>query len=427
MQVSVESGEGLQRRMTVEVPVEQVNQAMEQRLKSLARTVRLDGFRPGKVPLKVLRQRYGERVRQEAYGELIQSTFREATIEQNLRPAGEPTIELNEKEDTFGYVAEFEVIPEITLADMQNARVERTVAEVTDGDVDAMLDKLRRQRTTWNTVDRPAGDGDRVTVSFVGKVDGEPFEGGSAEKLPLVLGSGSMIEGFETGLLGASAGDNRAVELQFPDDYRVESLAGRPVTFEVEVDEVQEPVLPAIDEDFARALGVADGSLESLRREVRGNMDRELRQKLRALVKQRVMDLLLESHEVAVPRVMVDAEAARLKEQARQEMARRGQASAVDLPDDVFREDAERRVRLGLLIGQIVRTSGLRPEEARIRGLAEEHATAYEDPAEVVNFYLTDRNARSNLENLALEEQVVDWVLGHVQVDNVAKTFEEVM
>lgn len=427
MQVSVESGEGLRRRMTVEVPAEQVNRAMEQRLRSLARTVRLDGFRPGKVPLKVLRQRFGERVRQEAYGELIQSTFHEATIEKNLRPAGEPSIELNEKEDTFGYVAEFEVIPEIALADMRNARVERTVAEVTDGDVDAMLEKLRRQRTTWNTVDRPAGDGDRVTVSFVGKVAGEPFEGGSAEKLPLVLGSGAMIEGFETGLLGASAGDNREVDLQFPDDYRVESLAGKPVTFEVTVDEVQEPVLPAIDEDFARALGVADGALESLRREVRGNMERELRQKLRALVKQRVMNFLLESHEVAVPRVMVDAEAARLKEQARQEMARRGQASAVDLPADVFREDAERRVRLGLLIGEIVRTSGLRADESRIRSLAEEHATAYEDPAEVVNFYLTDRNARSSLENLALEEQVVDWVLGHVQVDDVAKTFEEVM
>jgi trigger factor len=427
MQVSVESGEGLQRRMTVEVPVDQVNQAVESRLKSLARTVRLDGFRPGKVPLKVVRQRFGERARQEAYGELIQSTFQEAAVEQNLRPAGEPSIELKEKDETFGYVAEFEVMPEITLADMKETSVERPVAEVTEADVDAMLDKLRRQRTTWNTVDRAARDGDRVTVSFVGKIDGEPFEGGSAERVPLVLGSGAMIEGFEQGLLGAAAGDGRSLELQFPEDYRVESLAGKPVVFEITIDEIQEPLLPAIDADFARALGVADGSVDNLRREVRGNMERELRQKVRAGLKQRVMDLLVDSHDLTVPRVMVDSEAARLKEQAREEMARRGQASGVDLPLDVFREDAARRVKLGLLIAEVVKANGIRVDESRMRQLAEEYATAYEDPAEVVNFYLSDRNARSSLENLALEEQVVDWVLGQARVEDKQTTFDEAM
>ena len=427
MQVSVESGEGLQRRMTVEVPAEQVNQAVESRLKSLARTVRLDGFRPGKVPLKVLRQRFGERARQEAYGELIQSTFHEAAVGQNLRPAGEPSIELKEEEGTFGYVAEFEVMPEIVLADLKATRVEREVAEVTEADVDAMLEKLRRQRTTWNTVERAAQDGDRVTVSFVGTMDGEPFEGGSAEQVPLVLGSGAMIEGFEKGLLGAAAGDGRSLELQFPEDYRVESLAGKPVVFDITLDEVQEPVVPPVDEDFARALGVADGSIESLRAEVRNNMARELRQKLRSQIKQRVMDLLLQAHDLAVPRVMVDAEAGRLKTQAREEMARRGQSSSIDLPADMFRDDAERRVKLGLLIAEVVKASGMRVDESRMRRLAEEYATAYEDPAEVVNFYLSDRNARGSLENLALEEQVVDWVLENVQVEDKHTTFEEVM
>lgn len=427
MQVSVESGEGLQRRMTVEVPAERINQAVESRLKSLARTVRLDGFRPGKVPVKILRQRFGERARQEAYGELVQSTFHEAAVQQQLQPAGEPAIEIKEGADTFGYVAEFEVMPEISVADLGDATIERQVAEVSDSDVEAMLEKLRRQRTTWNTVDRAVQNDDRVTVSFVGRIDGEAFEGGTAENVPLVIGSGMMIEGFEQGIVGAKAGEQRTVDATFPDDYRVEHLAGKTASFEVTVNEVQEPVLPPLDDDFARALGVADGLLDSLNEEVRSNMTRELSQKLRALVKERVMVLLIEKHEVDVPKVMVESEAKRLKEQARDQMHRAGQQSSVDLPLELFREDAERRVKLGLIIAEVVKANQLRPDDDRMRKLAEEHASAYEEPDEVVKYYLSDRDARSGLENLALEDAVVDWVLGQVRVEDKSTSFDDVM
>ncbi len=427
MQVSVESVEGLQRRMTVEVPVEKVDQAVESRLKSMARTVRLDGFRPGKVPLKVLRQRFGQQARQEAYGELIQSTFHEAAIQEQLKPAGEPRIELKEADDVFGYIAEFEVMPEVVLAEMAGAELKRDVAEVTEDDVHTMIEKLRKQRTIWNAVDRAAQDEDQVKVSFVGKIDGEAFEGGTAEDVPLVLGSGMMIDGFEQAIQGAEPGGSLSIDLEFPEDYRVEHLAGKPVTFDISVKEVLEPVLPHIDEDFAKALGVAEGTEEALREEVRGNMKRELAQRLRARLKQNVMTLLLDKHEFDIPAVMIDAEAQRIKEHSRQEMARNGQQSSVDLPLDVFKEDAERRVKLGLILAELVKSEGLRVDEARLRELATEQASAYENPDEVVNFYLTDRGARESLENLALEDSVVDWVCDKADVQQNTTSFEDVM
>jgi trigger factor len=377
--------------------------------------------------VKILRQRFGERARQEAYGELVQSTFHEAAIQQKLQPAGEPAIEIKEGAETFGYVAEFEVMPEVSVAEMGDATIERPVADVGDVDVETMLEKLRRQRTTWNTVEREVLDGDRVTVSFVGKIDGEAFEGGTAENVPLVIGSGMMIEGLEQGVIGAKVGEQRAVDATFPEDYRVVHLAGKVASFDVTVNQVQEPVLPPLDEDFARALGVEEGSLDSLKDEVRGNMVRELSQKLRALVKERVMALLVEKHEIDVPRVMVESEAQRLKQQAREHMQQAGQQSNVDLPLDLFREDAERRVKLGLIIAEVVKANQLRPDDDRMRKLAEEQASAYEEPDEVVKFYLSDKDARSGLENLALEDAVVDWVLGRVQVKDKSTSFDDVM
>lgn len=427
MQVSVESVEGLQRRMTVEVPVEKVDQAVESRLKSMARTVRMDGFRPGKVPLKVLRQRFGQQAKQEAYGELIQSTFHEATVQEQLKPAGEPRIELKEADEVFGYIAEFEVMPEVALSDLDGAELKRDVAEVTEDDVHSMIEKLRKQRTTWNAVDRPAQDEDQVKVSFVGTIDGEAFEGGSAEDVPLVLGSGMMIDGFEQAIHGAEPGSSLSIDLEFPEDYRVEDLAGKPVTFDITVKEVLEPVLPHIDEDFAKALGVTEGTEEALREEVRGNMKRELAQRLRAQLKQNVMTLLLEKHDFDIPSVMIDSEAQRMKEHSRQEMERSGQQGGVDLPLDAFKEDAERRVKLGLILAELVKVEGLKVDEARLRELAVEQASAYENPDEVVNFYLTDRGARESLENLALEDAVVDWACGKADVQDSSTTFEDVM
>ncbi|MGB5638148.1 MAG: trigger factor, partial [Sedimenticolaceae bacterium] len=295
MQVSLESGEGLERRLLVDLPAERVEAEMDKKLKDLARHVRLDGFRPGKVPMRTIKQRFGDQVRQETYGTLIQETLYEAASEHKLMPAGEPQIELREaaEQGGLGYTAIFEVMPEVKVGDLSGQSLSRPVAQVLESDIDAMIDKLRKQRTVWNEVDRGAQDGDTVHMDFKGKVDGELFEGGSAENAPLVLGSGSMIEGFESGLLGAKAGDERTLEVKFPDDYRAEHLAGKDATFDVKVLKVAEPQLPELDENFVKAFGVEDGTIESMRSDISKNMRHELKKKLDSITKERVMDVLI--------------------------------------------------------------------------------------------------------------------------------------
>jgi trigger factor len=429
MQVTVESGEGLEKRLSVQLPAEQVSAEVDKKLQQLARTVRLDGFRPGKVPLRVIKQRFGQQVRQEVYGDMIQATFYEAAQQQALRPAGEPKIELRDDADDggFGYTATFEVVPEVTLGDLSTLSVKRPSAEVSDADVDAMIDKLRAQRTTWNEVQRPAQDGDTVHIDFKGFIDGEAFEGGAAENVPLRLGSGAMVEGFEEGLVGAGAGDSRTLEVQFPEDYRAQHLAGKAATFEVTVNKVAEPVLPAVDAEFAKAFGVEDGSEETLRTEIRANMERELRQKLRSVAKERTLDALLAAHPLTIPKAMVQDEAKRLKQQTQAEMAQSGQGNVIDFPVSMFEPQAERRVALGLLIGEIIRGQELRVDAERVRSTVEDLASSYENPQEVVDYYLSDKNQRAAIENLVLEDQVVDWVLDQAQVEDEPQTFEALM
>jgi trigger factor len=422
MQVSVETLEGLQRKMTVQLPAEKVNEIVDNKLRTIAKQVRLDGFRPGKVPLKVVRQRFGDHARQEAYGELIQSTFYEAASGEKLNPAGEPSIEVRDDDSGFSYTAEFEVVPEVTLNDLSGATLERMTAEVSDADVDDMLEKLRKQRVTWNKVERAAQDGDQVTVSFIGKVDGEEFEGGSAQNVPIELGAGRMIEGFEQGLLGASAGDERTVHLSFPDDYQAAHLAGKPASFEITVNEVAEPVLPELDEEFAKAFGVEEGGLEKLRADIRENMERELRQKLRSRNKEKVMDLLLENNDFTVPRAMIDSEAQRLKEETKQQM--QGQSS-VDLPLDIFREQAERRVKLGMLVAAIVDQQKIEVDEERVRSTVDDFAASYESPQELRDWYYADNERLNPVRNLVLEDQVVDWITGQVNVVDQQSSFQE--
>ena len=422
MQVSVETLEGLQRKMTVQLPAEKVNEIVDDKLRTIAKQVRLDGFRPGKVPFKVVKQRFGDHVRQEAYGELIQSTFYEAASGEKLNPAGEPRIEVKDDDNGFSYVAEFEVVPEVALNDLSGATLERMTAEVSDADVDEMLEKLRKQRVTWNTVERAAQDGDQVTVSFVGKVDGEEFEGGSAHNVPIELGAGRMIEGFEQGLLGASAGEERTVHLDFPDDYQAEHLAGKPASFEITVNEVAEPVLPELDEEFAKAFGVEEGGIEKLRADIRENMERELRQKLRSRNKEKVMDLLLEKNDFTVPRAMIDSEAQRLKEETKQQM--QGQSS-VDLPLDIFREQAERRVKLGMLVAAIVDEQKLEVDEERVRSAIDDFAASYESPQELRDWYYADNERLNPVRNLVLEDQVVDWITSQVNVVDQQTSFQE--
>ncbi len=306
--------------------------------------------------MRTIKQRFGEQVRHETYNALIQETLYEAASEDKLMPAGEPQIELREaaEQGGLGYTAIFEVMPEVKVGDLSGQSLSRPVAQVLESDIDAMIEKLRKQRTVWNEVDRGAQDGDTVHMDFKGKIDGELFEGGSAENAPLVLGSGSMIEGFESGLLGAKAGDERTLEVKFPDDYRAEHLAGKDATFDVKVLKVAEPQLPELDEDFVKAFGVEEGSVEALRGDVAKNMHQELKQKLRSITKERVMDVLIAANPMDIPKALVNQEAERMKQQMVQDMQQRGQSSGVDLPASLFEEPARRRVHLGLLVAEII-------------------------------------------------------------------------
>ncbi len=429
MQVSVESSEGLERRMTVELPAEKVTEAVEKRLKEIARTARLDGFRPGKVPLSVVRKRFGGQVQQEVFGDLVQSSYFEAISSENLNPAGEPTIEPVEKAagEGMAYVAVFEVMPEITLAELTDVTIQRPVAEVTDADVDQMVEKLRKQRTTWNTVEREAREGDQVTIDFKGYIDDEPFDGGTAEGVPLVLGSGAMIPGFEEGLIGAKAGDERTLEVTFPEDYRVDSLAGKQARFEVKVNAVAEPVVPEVDEEFAKAYGVTEGGVEAFRNEIRSNMERELADKIRSDLKEQVMDALLEANQIEVPKALVRQEAQALEQQTKENMAQSGQASTLDLPLELFEDQARRRVALGLIIGEVLRVNDIKVDQDRVRQKVEQFAQSYESPQEVIDYYYSDPNHLGPVENVVLEDQVVDWVLEQAKVEERPASFDEIM
>jgi len=429
MQVSVESGEGLVKRLLVNLPADKVNELVDAKLKEAARTVRMDGFRPGKVPLRMVKQRYGQQIRQDVYGELIQSSFYEAATQENLRPVGEPSIELREEEAEGGlaYTATFEVMPELEVADLSALEIKRPVTEVTDEDIDRMIEKLREQRTEWNDVDRAAQDGDRVTLDFTGIMDGEAFEGGSANDIPLVLGSGTMIPGFEEGLVGLKAGDEKTLELKFPEDYRVEHLAGKDVSFEVKVKAVAEPRLPEVDEAFIKALGVEEGTEEALRKEIRENMEREVRQKVKSRTKEAVMDALLAANEFDVPAAMVSQEAQALKQQTQQDMAQAGQQSTVDLPVSVFEPQAERRVKLGLLVGELIRSNEMEVDQTRVDEAIAEQAATFEDPDEVINWYKENPQARSSVENVVMEDQVVDLILEKARVEDEHLSFDELL
>ncbi len=429
MQVSVESTEGLERRMTVELPAEQVNEALEKRLKELARSVRLDGFRPGKVPLSVVRKRYAGQVRAEVFGDLVQSSYFEALTDQNLSPAGEPNIEPIEKPDGegMGYVAIFEIMPEVTLNSLSEKVIKRPQVEVTDADLQEMLTKLQKQRATWNEVEREGREGDQLTIDFKGFIDGEAFDGGSADGVPLTIGSSTMIPGFEDGLIGARAGESRTLEIPFPESYQVEKLAGKDARFEVKVLKVAEPVLPELDEEFVKAFGVTEGGLEALQREIRSNMERELSDKIQNLLKEQAMDALLEAHSVEVPKALIQREAESLLKQTKENMTQTGRKSDVDLPASLFEEQAERRVKLGLIIGEVIKQNAIEVDQDRVRAKVEQLAQSYEDPQEVLNYYYGNREQLAGIENVVLEDQVVDWVMQQAQVEERVSGFDELM
>lgn len=423
MQVSVETGEGLERKMRIDLPFERIQGEVDKRLQQIARNARLPGFRPGKVPMKLLRQRYGEQVQQEVFGELVESSFSEAVANEALRPAGMPRIEpeIDRAENRFGYTAVFEVLPQFELASLSGKVVKRPMAQVTDGDLEAMIERLRTQRKSWRPAERPAQRGDRLTVDYTGTVDGEAFEGGSSSGRQLELGSGRMIPGFEDGLIGASVGETRNLEITFPEDYHAEQLAGKPARFEVTVNAVDEPMLPEVDAEFARSFGVEDGDVDRFRADVRANMERELKQRIKARIKEAAMDVLVAENAIDIPSVLVSAEVRSLKDQMRQNLG----GGRMELPDNLFEVSARRRVALGLIIAEIVKKNGITASPASVRVAVEDMASTYEQPQEVVDFYYGDRKRLAPVESLVLEDQVVDWVLGQVAVEDEAMTFEQ--
>jgi trigger factor len=426
MQVSTEAGEGLERRMTVTLPAERLNQAIEERLQDMVKNVRLDGFRPGKVPMRVIRQRFSQSVRQEVMGDLIQNSFFEAAEKEGHAPAGMPRID--DVDLTAGrYTAVFEVMPEIALADMSAAEIKRPQVEITEADMDAMIEKLRQQRSSWVKVERPAEDGDQLVISFRGLLDGEVFPGGSAEDITLVLGSKSLIEGFESGLIGANAGEARNLSLKFPADYRMTELADKDVVFEVQVKEVHKQVLPEVDETFIKGLGVESGDMADFRVDIRKSMDHELGQRQKAKVKAQVMDAMLAANEILVPRVMIEQEAANLKNQTQQNMAQQGHSSSLNLPVEIFMDQAQRRVALGLLVGAIIKQNDIKLDQERLNKFIEDFAESYDDPDEVVDYYSSNKQARSTMENLVMEDQVVDWLLERVKVVDEPMDFDVFM
>jgi trigger factor len=427
MQVSVETVSNLQRRMTVQVPAERIEQEVDRRLKSLMKRVRIDGFRPGKVPLKVVQQRYGAGVFQEVVGDVLQSSYQEAIAQEKLQPAGGPSIEPKSMEPgkSLEYVATFEVYPEVVLADLSQVAVERPKVEIAEADVDKVIESLRRQRKTFIAVDRPAQTGDQVVVDFEGSLDGEPFEGGKAEAAPVELGAGQMLPAFEEQLAGLRPGEEKTIDVPFPEGYPAEHLAGKTAQFAIKVREVKEPALPPVDEDFAKTFGVEDGSVEKLREEVRANMAREVEQTVRNRVKGQVMDALYKAHELELPEALIREEVERLRQQAHARFG--GQFQARNLPDDLFSEEARRRVALGLIIRELVRSKDLSVDPDKLRAALERMAAGYEEPQQVINYYRTNPQAMNGLEAMVLEDEVVDWAVAQSTVTEKPVSFDELM
>jgi trigger factor len=427
MQVSVETTGKLERRMQVQVPAERVSEEIAARLKTISRTARLNGFRPGKAPLKVIRQQFGSQVHREVIGELLQSSYAEAVTQKQLTPAGSPRIEpqsMDEGQD-LKYTATFEVFPEVELQPMESLDIERITAEVTEADIDAMIERLRKQQMRFAAVTRAAANGDKVTIDFEGAIDGVPFPGGKGENVAIILGEGRMLPDLEQGLVGASAGDKPNVTVNFPADYRATELAGKQAIFTTDVKSVEEPVLPEIDEEFFKAFGVTEGGLQKLREDVAANMRRELEQALRNRNKAVVMEKLYSANPTDVPNVLLEGQIRDMQVEA---MRRAGAKDASQAPPrDPFVEPARRRVALGLLLNDVIRKQNLIVDRARVNERLDEMVSAYGDAAAMKRAYMQNADAMRQVESLALEDQAVDWILAHAKVREVNSTFKELM
>lgn len=429
MQVSVEATGQLERRLTISVDNAVIDAAIQDRLKKLSRTVKMKGFRTGKVPMQMVQQHYGPQARQEVLGEVMQSSFYEAITKEKLRPAGYPNFQATAANpgEVFQYTATFEVYPELTSVKTEIA-VEKPVATINDADVDAMIETIRKQHHTWETVDRAAQEGDRVVVDFNGMVDGKPIAGGQGKAYPVELGKGRMIKGFEEGLSGVAANDEKDLDLQFPENYHAKELAGKPAKFHIKVHHVEASVPPKDDAELAKRLGIDDGDAAKMRQEIRQNMQRELDSTLASKLKQVVMDELLKANPVELPKVLVESESQHLAEQMANNLIRQGMPKdQVQLQPSVFADQAKRRVGLGLILAELISKQALKAEADRVRKKVEAIAAPYERPQEVISWYYSDKQRLGEIESLVLEEQVVDNIMSQAKVSEKSLSFNEVM
>ena len=429
MQVSVDTTSQIERRIKVQVPAAEIDEAVDARLKDAAKTVRMDGFRKGKVPMSVIRQRYGAGVRDEVVGEVMRERYVRAISENELNPAGYPQIEaeVNEPGKDLAFTATLEIYPEVELASIEGTEVERPVVEVTEADVDEMIDTLRKQNAGWEVVDRAAEEGDQVTIDFQGFLGGEPFEGGSAEGHELVIGSGSFIPGFEEQLIGAKAGDEMEIKVTFPEDYQAEQLAGQDATFKVKVHEVKGQALPEVDAEFVEKFGVEDGDLDKFRVEVKQNMTREASQAVDNRVKQQVLEALKKANDIPVPQALVQQETDGLKRQAAQQFGLGEDFDVSQLPDELFAEQAKSRVQVGLLLAEVIKQHELEATDEEIRAKVEELAQQYQDPEQVVEYYMGNDQLKTQVQSAILEEKAVDVLLEQAAVKDVEMSYQDAL
>lgn len=431
MQTTLESLNGLERRLNVSLPLTEIDTEVSARLKKIARTAKLAGFRPGKVPLKIVEQQFGPQVRQEVLGDVVKKSFGDAVREQNLRVAGLPSIEPRsggEGGGAFEYSATFEVYPEVTVTDVSSLQFKRPVHEIVEADVDRTLEILRRQRVKFDPVERPAAAEDLVTIDYRGTIDGVEFPGGSASDHGVILGQGRLLPEFESHLVGLSAGATAAFDLQFPDTYHGKDVAGKTARFEVTLQRVAAPRLPDLDAEFAKQMGIEDGDLEKLRAEVRSNVEREIKARIRKRIKDQVMQALLDANELPIPKSLVDMEAQRLTQATMQDLASRGvDVQRLPFPAEGFETQARRRVSLGLILAELVRAHDLGPRPEQVRAAVEEHAQSFEHPREVVKWYYQVPERLNEFESVVLEDNVVQWVTRTAQVEEEAVGFDELM
>ena len=432
MQVKVESNSGLERTVTVEVPEDKIATEVESRLKSLSQTTRIQGFRPGKAPFRIIQQRYGDQVRQEVVGKVLQSSLSEAITQENLRLAGNPEIGKFDAEQGKGlsYTAKFEVLPEIKLNPVEELEIEKASCEVTEEDIDKMIDVLRNQNFELQDADREAAAEDILEVDYTGYIDGEPFDGGSATDFKIDLSQKRLIDGFEAGLIGKKAGEEVTLNLEFPENYHVGNLAGKPVEFKVVVKRVSEKVLPEVNEEFYKKFGIEEGGAEAFRRQIKDHMTSEVEQVLRNRLRESVMNALREANQVELPLVLVNQEKQRLRTQFDQNLKNQGlNIEDMKHPDDdgLFEEKARERVSLQLVIAELIRSHDIKADESRVRELVMKYAQNYQDPAAIMNWYYSDKNRMAEVEAQALENEVVDWVIERAKVTNSNQTFDECM